>query len=197
MNRMTFQDVLVKPCVSTTQSWGEIKVAGGPSQQVSVAEYVGNASHTMPVHTNQGSEVQNAIWVHERKNWRSAMFELTISSSLTDIETSAKPGAALQDLDSTCKMLYHWENHKQGRIASVYAVFFVEKNYAARNLEIINSLMIEVSTRHLTEWSMVAILRSSYSARHMLPAWKPFYRAVKEALAGNERAPRLLAGLED
>ncbi|WP_447742312.1 hypothetical protein [Pseudomonas laurentiana] len=197
MNRATFHDVLVKPCVSTTQSWGEIKVAGGPSQQVYVAEYVGHAAHIVPVHTTQSSDVQNAIWVHDRHNWRSAMFELSVKSSVTELDTNAQAGVALQDLDSTCKMLYHWESHKQGRIASVYAVFFIEKNYAARNLEVINSLMLEVSTRHLTEWSMVAILRSSYSARHMLPAWKTFYRAVKEALAGNERAPRLLAGLDD
>lgn len=93
-------------------------------------------------------------------------------------------------------MLYHWEKQDRGRLASVYAVYFVEKNFSMMNLEVINSLLLGAVPSRLTPWSMVALLRASYSARHLLPGWGVFYRAVKCELKDNERAPKLLMGLD-
>jgi hypothetical protein len=93
-------------------------------------------------------------------------------------------------------MLYHWEKQDNGRLASAYAVYFVEKNFSLMNLEVINSLLLSAAPGRLTPWSMVALLRASYSAKHLLPAWPVFYGSVKNELKDNERAPKLLAGLD-
>lgn len=102
----------------------------------------------------------------------------------------------LADYSAVRDLIYHWEKHGKGRLASVYAVYFVESNFSKMNLESINSLLSSASPRRLTTWSMVALLRASYSAKHLLPAWVVFFEAVKEELKDNERAPMLLAGLD-
>lgn len=102
----------------------------------------------------------------------------------------------LADYSSARDLIYHWEKHGKGRLASVYAVYFIESNFSKMNLEAINSLLSSASPHRLTTWSMVALLRASYSAKHLLPAWMVFFNAVKEELKDNERAPKLLAGLD-
>lgn len=94
-------------------------------------------------------------------------------------------------------LLYHWEKEKNGRIASAYAVFFVEENFSSQNLEAINALLLTAAPSRLTEWSMVALLRSSFSAKHLLPGWLPFFLAVANELKDNARVSKLLAGLAD
>jgi hypothetical protein len=79
----------------------------------------------------------------------------------------------------------------------VYAVFYVEHNFSEMNLAAINSLLLSASPHRLTEWSMVALLRASFSAKHLLPGWSSFFEAVQEELKDNERAERLLLGLQD
>lgn len=95
------------------------------------------------------------------------------------------------------ELLYHWESKHHGKMASVYAVFFIERNYASMNLEAINDLLLTASVKRLTEWSMVAMLRASFSAKHSLPAWDVFYDQVKYQLRDDPRVSRLLAGLDD
>lgn len=114
----------------------------------------------------------------------------TIFSPRDDVERTLSDYVAARDL------LYHWEKRGSGRLASAYVVYFVERNFSLRNLDVINSLLFEAVPSRLTEWSMVALLRASFSARHMLPGWQHFYEAVKKQLHDNERAPRLLAGLD-
>lgn len=197
MSRTSVPDFFFKSPVSTTDTWGFIKETDFPHQEVTVAEYHDYDERLMSMLTANHLKLQNAIWVCDRHRWRSSSVELTIKNSSTDLESQSETNASLANYEAACKQLYHWESHNQGRLASVYAVFFIERNFAAMNLEAVNSLLLEVSTKRLTEWSMVALLRSSYSARHMLPAWKVFFREVKKAMEGNERAHRLLAGLDD
>jgi hypothetical protein len=121
-------------------------------------------------------------------------------NSLEDLRAKKLLGqveSSLSNIKDARDLLYHWERNSNGRVASVYAVFFIEKNYAAQNLEAINSLLLSVSVKQLTEWSMVALLRSSFSAKHLLPAWNLFYESVKTQLEENPRRKRLLAGLDD
>ena len=113
--------------------------------------------------------------------------------SVTSVDQEEALG--LLDITSTIEMLYKWEREKKGRLASAYAVYFVESNFSKRNLSAINALMLNASVDRLTEWSMVAILRSSYSSRAVLPAWSLFLDAVKHRLKDNDRAERLLMGL--
>lgn len=114
----------------------------------------------------------------------------TFHSLRENIEDSISDHVAARD------MLYHWEKQDKGRLASAYAVYFVEKNFSMMNLEVINSLLLAAAPKRLTPWSMVALLRASYSAKHLLPAWSIFYGFVKNELKDNERAPKLLAGLD-
>lgn len=114
----------------------------------------------------------------------------TFHSLRESIEDTISDHVAARD------MLYHWEKQDKGRLASAYAVYFVEKNFSMMNLEVINSLLLAAAPRRLTPWSMVALLRASYSAKHLLPAWSIFYGCVKNELKDNERAPKLLAGLD-
>ncbi|QXH96077.1 hypothetical protein HU749_006735 [Pseudomonas ogarae] len=114
----------------------------------------------------------------------------TIFSEWDRIEDS------LADYSSARDLLYYWEKHAKGRFASVFIVYFVEKNFSRMNLDVINSLLLTASPHRLTEWSMVALLRASYSAKHLLPGWLVFFEGVKKELKDNERAPKLLAGLD-
>lgn len=113
------------------------------------------------------------------------------------VDLLSSSSAAVEDFKNARDLLYHWEGRKDGRIASVYAVFFVERNYASRNLEAINLLLLSVSAKRLTEWSMVSLLRASFAAKNYLPAWYTFYEQVKKELEANPRVRKLLAGLDD
>ncbi|NNA50657.1 hypothetical protein [Pseudomonas lactis] len=120
-----------------------------------------------------------------------SVFENPIYDSAPHFDTG------LDGFKEAQELLYHWERHRHGRIASAYAVFFVEKNCEAMNLNAINLLLLTISAKQLTQWSMIALLRASFSAKHVLPAWNGFYEEVKKQLDGNPRAVRLLAGLDD
>lgn len=101
----------------------------------------------------------------------------------------------MSDVHKTIEMLYQWEHNHQGRMASAYAVYFVECNFSKNNLSAVNNLLLNASTERLTEWSMVAILRASFSAKAHLPAWSRFMMSVRDRLKDNERLERLLVGL--
>jgi hypothetical protein len=101
----------------------------------------------------------------------------------------------MADVNKTIELLYKWEHDKKGRVASAYVVYFVEQNFSRQNLSAINNLLLHISAERLTEWSMVAILRSSFSAKAYLPAWSMFMSSVRDRLKDNERLERLLVGL--
>ncbi len=132
---------------------------------------------------------------------RSDAFELARSgllsswNSLTLTVDASRDAVGLADVSNTMERLYHWEQDQKGRLASAYAVYFVESNFSSHNLAAINTLLLNISIARLTEWSMVAILRSSYSARESLPGWKPFLESVADALKNNNKVDRLLMGL--
>jgi len=142
------------------------------------ADYFSNLSVRMETHTHAQSR------------------KVRVGSNSTFHSMRENIEDTIADFESARDMIYHWEKHERGRLASVYAVYFVEKNFSLMNLEVINSLLLTAKPARLTAWSMVSLLRSSFSARHLLPGWTVFYQAVKEELKDNERAPKLLAGLD-
>lgn len=101
----------------------------------------------------------------------------------------------MSDVRRTIEMVYQWERDNKGRMASAYIVYFVEANFSKHNLAAVNNFMLSASIDKLTEWSLVAILRSSFSARHQLPAWSGFLDAVRNRLKDSERVEKLLVGL--
>lgn len=113
--------------------------------------------------------------------------------SMTADEQDSEVG--MSDVRGAMDMVYQWEYLKQGRMASAYVVYFVESNFSKHNLSAVNDMLRSAAPERLTEWSLVALLRSSYVARHQLPAWYSFMGAVRERLKDNERLERLLIGL--
>lgn len=81
-------------------------------------------------------------------------------------------------------------------MASFYAVYFVEQSFRLREYEQVNRLLHDVDVAELTEWSMIALLRSSFSARYFLPAWITLREEVKHKLeAEGKNHKKLLRGL--
>lgn len=116
-------------------------------------------------------------------------------AGLSKTVEDADDAIGLQDVTQAIEVLYKWEHDKKGRMASAYAVHFVESNFSKLNLSAVNSLLLNISPEKLTEWSMVALLRSSFSARSALPAWAPFHDSVRQCLKESDRLEKLLVGL--
>lgn len=153
-------------------------------------------------------DISHMLWSHKNNAHQTKLAVRQVSFSEMDgtiysvfenpiYDRASHFDTGLDGFKEAQELLYHWERHRHGRIASAYAVFFVEKNCAAMNLNAINLLLLTISAKQLTQWSMIALLRASFSAKHVLPAWNGFYEEVKKQLDGNPRAVRLLAGLDD
>jgi len=100
------------------------------------------------------------------------------------------------DVERAKTLVYAWERGGHGKLASLYVVFFVEQSFRSRNLAQVNQLLADASVEYLTEWSMIALLRSSFSAKAALPAWSRFLANVRQALLQRGQDPnRLLRGL--
>lgn len=103
---------------------------------------------------------------------------------------------ALDDVSVTRDLVYGLEHQKNGRFASMFLVLFVERSFAQRDLAKVNELLSTIVLDHVTEFSMVALLRSSFSARAVLPAWTKLLDGVRLRLTEqNKNVERLLAGL--
>ncbi|MFQ2249228.1 hypothetical protein ACK32K_11605 [Aeromonas dhakensis] len=99
-------------------------------------------------------------------------------------------------IKKTTEMVVSLEKNKLGRIASFYVVYFVEKSFRQREYERVNQLLHEIDVNEITEWSMIALLRSSFSARSFLPAWTHLREEVKDKLeAEGKNHKKLLRGL--
>lgn len=96
----------------------------------------------------------------------------------------------------TTELIYAWERQGDGKLASFYTVYFIEQSFRLRDLGQINRLLSEVEPEFLTEWSMVALLRSSFPARSALPAWTRLLSTVRHTLqTRGQNAEKLLRGL--
>lgn len=100
------------------------------------------------------------------------------------------------EVKKATELVYAWESQGNGKLASFYMVYFVEQSFRRRELEQVNRLLSEVELQHMTEWSMVALLRSSFSARAALPAWAKLLTSVRQTLQTRGKdSERLLRGL--
>ena len=124
---------------------------------------------------------------------RSGLVASWVSLSRTTDSTDDVVG--LESVSAAMDVLYQWEHEKKGRMASAYAVYFVERNFSNHNISAVNDLLLNVAPERLTEWSMVALLRSSFSARSYLPAWPIFLDLVRHHLRDHVRVEKLLIGL--
>lgn len=88
------------------------------------------------------------------------------------------------------------ERDGKGRMASFYIVYVIEENFRNRRYDNINRLLKDIEISDLTEWSLIALLRSSFSARFNLPAWNALRDSTKKKLETEGKSARkLLRGL--
>lgn len=93
--------------------------------------------------------------------------------------------------------IYRLERLNRGVESSVYTVFSMDRLMRNNDLSEINRVFESADVSQLTEWSMVALLRSTFSIRRHLPAWRLFYHKVNDKLTHDERpVKRLLFGLQ-
>lgn len=94
--------------------------------------------------------------------------------------------------------IIRYELTNEGRKASVYTIINIDNWFDNCDYEMVNSL-IEVmllDINSLTKWSIVSLLRSTYSAKELLPHWQEFYEKSYIHLEESNYDPRkLLRGL--
>lgn len=118
----------------------------------------------------------------------------TVNQFVADFKRSEP--TAIDEVKNTRDLIYSWEHSGQGKIASFYVVYFVEQCFRLRAYDQVNRILREVDLSLLTEWSMIALLRSSFVARSFLPAWPRLLSSVHDRLHSQGKDPnRLLRGL--
>lgn len=96
----------------------------------------------------------------------------------------------------TVNTISYFERSGRGQLASFYAVYFVEQSFRLMAYDKVNKLLNDIDINDLTEWSMIALLRSSFSARSFLPAWTSFKDNIRNKLDEEGKNPKkLLRGL--
>lgn len=94
--------------------------------------------------------------------------------------------------------LVRYELNNEGRKASVYTVITLDHWFDQCEYDRVDHLLLfMISDVHLlTKWSIVALLRSTYSAKSLLDNWQNFYEISYQVLEEkNYDAKKLLKGL--
>lgn len=101
-----------------------------------------------------------------------------------------------QSIASFLSFIRGLDESGQPRAAAKQLMARVEMNLAARNLQWLNELLLEFDPARFSEWSSVAMLRSTFRASHRLPGWRQAYEKSRKVF--DDRAlptDKLLAGL--
>jgi len=104
------------------------------------------------------------------------------------------PHFRFSEIDSAKSLIYSLEAEHHGREAAMFIGYVVRRNFNHRNWAAVNELLETILIDELTRWSMVALLRSTFSARGVLPAWKRLLLDVSSRIEVEERAT-VLRGL--
>lgn len=160
--------------------------------------YQGAQTHRQPVNLGAAATLhwQSAVETSfgDGPRWEMPhphMLKMRIVSPLgTEMPTAVSEAKRATDVITS------WEQVGKGRLASFYVVYFIEQSFRLRAYEQVNRLLGEIDVAPLTEWSMIALLRASFSARTFLPAWPRLLGAVREKLqAEGKDTQKLLRGL--
>lgn len=111
-----------------------------------------------------------------------------------DVVTSETGEASSDQVYESVKVL---DRSGEGRKAARVLLHHIERSFADRNFEAINCLLREFNPKDVSEWPAVALLRSTYRASNMLPAWGDALAAARREF--DERrlnSKRLLVGLQ-
>ena len=92
----------------------------------------------------------------------------------------------------------NWELFEHGMKSSVYSVVLLDYWFDEKRYDRIDELIENLHIQVLTEWSIVALLRTTYSAKHLLSSWEDFYLKAQQRLnhITPKHAKKLLMGLD-
>lgn len=69
-----------------------------------------------------------------------------------------------------------------GSLASTYVTCLMESMLDENDISSIDNLLETIDIDKLTNWCMVALLRTTFSSKHLLSNWKPFYESTYKVL---------------
>ncbi|WP_156437284.1 MULTISPECIES: hypothetical protein [unclassified Burkholderia] len=125
---------------------------------------------------------------------------VTIWSSVLTIDASGAESsetAMFSELSRAKGVVASYEKAGRPQLASFYLVYFIEQSFRHRSYAMINRLLKEAEVKELTEYSIIAMLRSSFSARQHLPAWRGLLNSARRELDNRgHNAAKLLRGLD-
>lgn len=100
------------------------------------------------------------------------------------------------DARAVAKHITALEREGHDRLCSFYVVFVIDRHYREHRYDDINEILASVEVSRLSEWSFVALLRSSFSLRNQLPAWFLLRDSAREKLESDGKDFRkLLRGM--
>jgi len=115
----------------------------------------------------------------------------TLKASTTDDESDAV-FEALQCLSQLVAL----ERSEPHRRVGKWLMGKIESSLAADDLKLVDMILRHADPVSMSSWSVNAMLRSSYRARHFLPAWSAALTRAQIKLAEREDAKGLFLGLE-
>jgi len=131
------------------------------------------------------------------------------SSSLTEFDRfkdtkdhffplGMKRGLTDHNIRSHEKNIFYLERYRKKIYASAYIVFWIEELFDNYEFDKVNTVLLDIDIQFLEEWSIVALLRSTYFAKSHLPAWNSFYKNAKDYLDDlkKEDVEGILMGLD-
>lgn len=90
-----------------------------------------------------------------------------------------------------------FEKSGQGKVAARVILRFVEQNFASRDLIAVSNFLQALDASALSPWSIVAVLRSTFRARHVMPGWQAFLDQARAELSlRQEPVEKILYGLD-
>jgi len=88
------------------------------------------------------------------------------------------------------------ENNIPHRKAGKWLMGMIESALGADDLKLVDMILRYADPDGMSSWSVNAMLRSTYRARHFLPAWSSALKRAQIKLAEREDAKGLFVGLE-
>ncbi|KUE88922.1 hypothetical protein ASL20_09895 [Cupriavidus necator] len=128
-----------------------------------------------------------------------AVIDADSTSRLDGVEWfgAVKANSLPDRIKFTIYQVSQFEASHQGKMAARVILRFVEQSFASRDLIAVSKFVEGLDAAKLSGWSMVAVLRSTFRARHVMPGWRSFLDTAREVLTAREEpVEKILYGLD-
>lgn len=121
--------------------------------------------------------------------FQSALQRLQVTQE-ADLYTSAEKNSAA--ISATLEGVYELEDIGEYRSAAREIMIFIESRLRRNALADANQLLCTIDVSHLSNRSMIGLIRSSYRVKAKLPAWKKLYRESWDQVSKTGKDPKSL-----